>query len=94
MQWNDVGFLIYKNRYNENSSILEFFSENHGKCSGILFGATSKKNKSYLQIGNKLNLNYVYKNETKLGYFNVEIIKANTPLYFEDRISFTSRIQF
>ena len=85
MQWNDTGFLIFKNKYNENSAIAEFFTENHGKCSGILFGATSKKIKSYIQIGNKLNLNYNYKNETKLGYFNIEIVKANTPLYFEDK---------
>ena len=44
MQWDDTGFLISKNRYNENSVIAEFFTEKHGKCSGIIFGATSKKN--------------------------------------------------
>ena len=83
MQWDDIGFLISKNRYNENSLITEFFTEKHGKCSGIIFGATSKKIKSYLQIGNKLHLNYNFKSETKLGYFKAEIFKANTPLFFE-----------
>ena len=83
MQWDDIGFLISKNRYNENSLIAEFFTEKHGKCSGIIFGATSKKIKSYLQIGNKLHLNYNFKSETKLGYFKAEIFKANTPLFFE-----------
>ncbi len=84
MQWDDSGFLISKNRYNENSVIVEFFTENHGKCSGMIFGATSKKIKNYLQIGNKLYLNYNYKTETKIGYFKTEILKAFTPLYFED----------
>ena len=83
MQWDDIGFLISKNRYNENSLIAEFFTEKHGKCSGIIFGATSKKIKSYLQIGNKLHLNYNFKSETKLGYFKAEIFKAHTPLFFE-----------
>ena len=83
MNWDDTGFLISKNRYNENSVIAEFFTEKHGKCSGIIFGATSKKIKNYLQIGNKLYLNYNFKSETKLGYFKVEIFKANTPLFFE-----------
>ena len=83
MQWDDIGYLISKNRYNENSIIAEFYTENHGKCSGIIFGATSKKIKNYLQIGNKLYLNYNYKNEGKLGYYKVEIFKAYVPYYFD-----------
>ena len=84
MQWDDIGYLISKVRYNENSIISEFYTENHGKCSGIIFGGTSKKIKNYLQIGNKFHLNYNFKNDSKLGYFKVEIFKANTPLYFEN----------
>ena len=83
MYWDDTGYLISKNRYNENSIIAEFYTENHGKCPGIIFGATSKKIKNYLQIGNKFHLNYNYKNENKIGYFKAEIIKAYSPLYFE-----------
>ena len=58
MQWDDIGYLISKNRYNENSIIAEFYSENHGKCSGIIFGGTSKKIKNELvrrRIFNKQN---------------------------------------
>ena len=85
MFWDDKGYLISKNRYNENSIISEFYTKNHGKCSGIIFGATSKKIKSYLQVGNKLYLNYNYKNEGTLGYFKVEILKAYSPYYFEHK---------
>ena len=85
MQWDDVGYLLYKNRYNENSIIAEFFTEYHGKTSGIIFGATSKKIKNYLQLGNKLQVNYNYKNESKLGYFKIEIYKVHTPYYFENK---------
>ena len=84
MFWDDSGYLLSSNRYNENSSIAEFFTKQHGRCSGIIFGATSKKVKSYLQIGNKLHVNYNYKNENKLGYFKVEIMTAHTPLYFDN----------
>ena len=85
MQWDDIGYLISKNRYNENSIIAEFYTENHGKSSGIIFGATSNKIKNYLQIGNKLYLNYNYKNEGKLGYYKVEIFKAYVPYYFDQK---------
>ena len=85
MNWNDQGFLLSKNKYNENSIIAEIFTEHHGKCSGIIFGATSKKIKNYLQTGNMLHINHTYKNDGKIGYFKVEILKALSPLYFDNK---------
>ena len=84
MNWIDEGFLISKNKYNENSLIAELFTKNRGKISGIIFGGTSKKIKNYLQIGNKLHINYNSKSENKIGYFKIEIQKALSPYYFDD----------
>jgi len=84
MNWDDTCFLLSKNRYNENSLICEMFTNNHGKVSGIIFGGTSKKIKNYLQIGNKLYVNFNSKSENKIGYFKVEIVNALSPLYFDD----------
>ena len=85
MNWDDEGFLISKTRYNENSAIVEFYTKNHGKSSGIIFGSTSKKVKNYLQIGNKFYLSYISKNENKIGYFKIEILKPFAPYFFEDK---------
>ena len=85
MQWDDIGYLVFKNRYNENSIIAEFYTKDHGKCSGVIFGGTSKKIKNYLQIGNKFHINYNYKIEGKLGYFKIEIFKVYTPFYFNNK---------
>ena len=84
MNWDDNAYLISKNKYSENSIIAEVFSKNHGKISGIIFGGTSKKIKNYLQIGNKIHVNYNVKSPTRIGYFKIEIIKALTPLYFDE----------
>jgi len=84
MNWDDSAYLVSKNRYSENSIIAEVFTENHGKISGIIFGGTSKKIKNYLQIGNKIYVNYNSKSVTRIGYFKVEILKALTPLYFDE----------
>jgi DNA repair protein RecO (recombination protein O) len=84
MNWDDNAYLVSKNRYSENSIIAEVFTENHGKISGIIFGGTSKKIKNYLQIGNKIYVNYNSKSVTRIGYFKVEILKALTPLYFDE----------
>ena len=83
MNWDDTGFLLSKNRYNENSLITEIFTLNHGKISGIIFGGTSKKIKNYLQIGNHLHINFNSKSENKIGYFKIEISNAHSPFYFD-----------
>ncbi len=85
MNWSDKGFLLSKTKYNENSLIAELFTKDKGKISGIIFGGTSKKIKNYLQIGNKLHLNYNSKNDKKIGYFKIEILNAYTPLYFDHK---------
>jgi len=85
MNWSDEGFLISKNRYNENSLISELYTKNHGKISGIIFGGTSKKIKNYLQIGNKLHINYNSKNENRIGYLKIEILNAHSPMYFDHK---------
>ena len=84
MIWDDTGYLLFKNRYNENSLISEIYTKNHGKVSGIIFGGTSKKIKNYLQIGNKLYVNYNSKSENRIGYLKIEIQKAFSPFYFDN----------
>ncbi len=85
MNWDDIGFLISKNKYNENSLIAEIYTQSHGKVSGIIFGGTSKKIKNYLQIGNKLHVSYNSKSDSKIGYFKLEIEKALSPIYFDEK---------
>ena len=85
MQWKDEGFLLSKNIYGENSIIIEVFTLNHGKCSGIVYGGTSKKIKNYLQLGNKIDVDLKKKSDNKLGYFKIEIIEAISPFFFEDK---------
>ncbi len=85
MIWTDHGYLLSKNKFGENSLIVEFFTKDHGKISGIVYGATSKKIKNYIQIGNKFHINYNSKNENKLGYLKIEIDEILTPIFFEDK---------
>tara|TARA_B100000965_G_scaffold398623_1_gene417074 strand:- start:940 stop:1620 length:681 start_codon:yes stop_codon:yes gene_type:complete len=84
MIWDDTGFLLSKNRYNENSLISEIYTKEHGKVSGIIFGGTSKKIKNYLQIGNKIYVNFNSKSENKIGYFKVEIQQPLSAIYFDN----------
>ena len=85
MNWIDQGFLVSKSRYSENSVIAELYTFDRGKVSGIIFGGTSKKIKNYLQVGNKLHINYNSKNDNRIGYFKIEILNAYSPFYFDHK---------
>ena len=85
MYWNDEGYLLSKNNYNENSLIVETFTLNHGKHSAIVYGGSSRKLKKYFQIGNKVSINWKSKGENKIGYYNIELIKPISPSFFHDK---------
>ena len=85
MNWQDKGYLLSLNKYNENSSIAEFYTENNGKIVGVIFGSTSKKIKSYLLIGNKFHINSKVRENGRLGYLKVEIDEIKTPVYLENK---------
>ena len=34
MTWDDIGFLLSKNKYSENSLITEFYTKNYGNYNG------------------------------------------------------------
>ena len=85
MNWQDKGYLLSLNKYNENSSIAEFYTKNNGKIVGVIFGSTSKKIKSYLLIGNKFHINSKIREDGRLGYLKVEIDEIKTPIYLENK---------
>jgi len=85
MFWNDEGYLLSKRNFDENSIIIDVFTLKHGKCSGIVYGGSSRKKKNLFQIGNKMYITFKSKNENRIGYFNVELIKAISPIFFDNK---------
>ncbi len=85
MYWQDEGYLLSKNNFDENSIIIEVFTLNHGKYNGVVYGGSSRKKKKIVQIGNKFLLNWKSKNENRIGYFDIELINPVGPLFFDDK---------
>ena len=85
MNWQDKGYLLLNNKFNENSSVANFYTENYGKVVGTIFGASSKKIKNYLFIGNKFHLNSNFKDDGKTGYFKIEIDEIKTPIFLNNK---------
>ena len=85
MYWTDEGYLLSKNNFGEHSIIIEAFTSNHGKCIGIVYGGSSRRQKKKFQVGNKIFLNWRSKSPNRMGYFNIELMKPISPIYFDDK---------
>ena len=85
MNWEDECFLLSKKKFRENANIINVFTLKKGKVGGIVYGGNSRKIRNYLQLSNKLFIFHNSKNENKIGYFKTELIKAITPIYFNDK---------
>ena len=85
MHWTDEGYLLSKSNFSENSIIIEAFTLNHGKYSGIVYGGSSRKQKKNFQIGNKILINFISKGENRSGYFNIELISPISPFFFDNK---------
>ena len=85
MNWEGECYLLSKRKFRENANIINVFTPDKGKIGGIVYGGNSRKIRNYLQISNKLFVFNNTKNENKIGYFKTELIKAISPLYFNDK---------
>tara|TARA_B100000767_G_C19697373_1_gene506805 strand:+ start:75 stop:752 length:678 start_codon:yes stop_codon:yes gene_type:complete len=85
MNWQEEGFLLSKIKFRENANIVNVFTRNRGKVSGIIYGGTSRKIRNFLQISNKIFIIYSSKSENRLGYFKAELVEAISPKYFSDK---------
>ena len=85
MNWEDEGFLLVKRKFRENANIINVFTNNRGKVSGIVYGGNSRKIRNFLQISNKIFLSHNSKGENRIGYFKTELIQPIAPIYFNDK---------
>ena len=85
MNWQDEGILLSKTKFRENANIINVFTNEHGKVSGIVYGGNSRKIRNYLQLSNKIFLFYTSKRENKLGYFKTELVEPIAPKFFNDK---------
>ncbi len=85
MNWEDECYLLSKRKFRENANIINVFTPNKGRINGIVYGGNSRKIRNYLQISNKLFVFNNSKNDNKIGYLKIELIKAISPIYFNDK---------
>ena len=86
MEWRDKGILLATKPFGETSLIIDVFTPNYGKASGVVRGGQSKKLKPTLQIGAQLDLTWKARLQEHLGSFQAELIRSRTANVMDDRL--------
>ena len=77
----DIGFIIYKKKYDENSLIIKILTQNNG----IISGYFSNTDKNIIQNESLVKFIWSAKNITQLGTLEIELIKSYTSYIISDK---------
>jgi DNA repair protein RecO (recombination protein O) len=80
MEWHDEGTLISLRPHGESSAIVDVFTAEHGRHSGVVRGGTSRRMAPVLQPGSQVAVTWRARLEDHLGSFTVEPVKSRAGL--------------
>lgn len=94
MRIEDIGFITFVKKYEENSLLVKILSKESGLISGYL--RHTSKNLNHYQVGNMVKFNWTAKTVNQLGSLKIELIKSYVSHFIEDRffISIIDNISF
>ncbi|MDR0744376.1 MAG: DNA repair protein RecO [Holosporales bacterium] len=72
-KWSDCGIVISSSKYGEKYKIVNIFTENHGKFSGL----TSRNKDSVFSIFSKVEINWNTRNNNLIGFWHLKNEKQN-----------------
>jgi DNA repair protein RecO (recombination protein O) len=87
IEWRDEATLLSVRPFGETSVIVEVFSEEHGRDSGVVRGGTSRKMAPVLQPGAQLSVAWKARLDSHLGSFTVEPVRSRSATAMGDRLA-------
>ena len=82
MEWRDIGIVIGTRRFGESGLILDAFTRDHGRQSGLIYGGNSSKKRASFEIGTSLELEWRARTSEQLGHFNLSEPTAHRAAIF------------
>ena len=87
MEWTDHGILLTVRPHGETAAIIDVFTEDHGRHSGIVRGGTSRKLAPVLQPGAQVQVEWRARLEDHLGTYHVEPVRSRAAVAMGDRLA-------
>ena len=87
MEWRGEAILLSVRRHGESSAIIEVFTEEKGRHTGVVRGGTSRKIAPILQPGAQLDVYWRARLEDHIGAFTVEPVRSRAALVMDNRLA-------
>lgn len=87
MEWRDTGILLSTRKHGETALILDVFTPEHGRQSGVLRGGTSRRRMASLQPGAQLDVTWRARLEGHMGAFGAEPMRSRMAAALADRLA-------
>lgn len=87
MEWRDEGVLLSSRPFGESSAIIDVFTAEHGRCSGVVRGGASRRMAPALQPGAQLDVAWSARLEEHLGSFRPELHHSRAGAAMGDRLT-------
>ena len=87
MEWRGEAILLSVRRHGESSAIIEVFTEEKGRHTGVVRGGTSRKIAPILQPGAQLDVYWRARLEDHIGAFTVEPVRSRAALVMGNRLA-------
>ena len=87
MDWESEGYIISVRRHGESSAIVEVFTPDMGRHAGLVRGATSRRMRPILEIGNKVQVSWRARLSEHLGYYAAEPLEMRAAALMMERVS-------
>ena len=87
MDWRGEAIILGVRKHGETSAIIDVFSYDKGRHSGLVRGGISRKLRPILQPGNTILVEWRARMEDHLGYFTVEPVDTRAAELMDDPLS-------
>lgn len=75
MEWTDKGIVVGVRRHGETAAIVDLLTREHGRHSGFVHGALSRRMRPSLQAGNSVGCVWRSRIEEQLGAYAIEAVR-------------------
>lgn len=87
MDWRDTGILLSSNRHGETAAIIDVFTPEHGRHSGVVRGGASRRIAPILQPGAQLDVSWRARLEDHIGSYTVELERSRAAIAMQNRLA-------
>ena len=87
MDWIDAAIVLHVRPHGETSAVLDAFTRDHGRHSGLVRGGRSRRIRPALQTGNLLKVEWRARLSEQLGFFVVELDQPHAARALDDRLA-------